>query len=68
MLAQIFLKIATEVEVDQNLNMALDTDVEVLVSCPGGYYYIPAHHFFKYVKPYLEINGLQVADQPPPRF
>ena len=68
LLAQIFLKIAMEVEVDEKLNMGLDSDVEILLSCAGGYYYIPMHHFFKYVKPYLEINGLRIADEPPRRF
>lgn len=68
LLAQIWLKIAMEVDYDVGLNQALDTDVEILLSAKGGYYYIPFHHFFKYVKPYLEINGLRVADQPPRSF
>jgi hypothetical protein len=38
------------------------------VSTKGGYYYIPFHHFFKYVKPYLENKGLRIADQPPRSF
>lgn len=66
--AQVWLKIAMEVDFDVGLNQALDTDVEILLSARGGYYYIPYHHFFKYVKPYLEINGLRVADEPKRSF
>lgn len=68
MLAQIFLKISQGIHADMSLDMALDTDVEVLISARGGYYYIPFHHFFKYVKPYLENKGLRIADQPPRSF
>ena len=68
LLAQIWLKIAMETHADMNLDNALSTDVEILVSAKGGYYYIPFHHFFKYVKPYLENKGLRIADQPPRSF
>lgn len=68
LVAQVWLKIAMEVDFDVGLNQALDTDVEILLSARGGYYYIPYHHFFKYVKPYLEINGLRVADEPKRSF
>jgi hypothetical protein len=68
LLAQIWLKIAMEVDFDVGLNQALNTDVEVLLSAKGGYYYIPYHHFFKYVKPYLEIKGLRIADEPSRSF
>ena len=67
-LAKIFLSIAEYTIVDTGLAQSLNYDVEVLLSAPGGYYYIPEHHFFKYVKPYLEINGLRVEDQQPAEF
>lgn len=67
-LARIFLRLATQMYVDEGLKSALDTEVEIMLSAPGGYYYIPHHQFFKYVKPYLEINGLRVADEQARRF
>lgn len=68
MLAQIFLKIAMEAHTDMALDSALGTDVEIMVSAPKGYYYIPEHYFFKYVRHYLEHAGIPVEDRQSRQF
>jgi hypothetical protein len=57
-----FIEIAQGLVIDKGLREALKYGREVMISCPGGYYYIPEKDFFKYVAPYLEINGLRVDD------
>lgn len=57
-----FREITDNLVVDKQLRQGLSGIREVMISCPSGYYYIPAKDFFKYVAPYFEINGLQVED------
>lgn len=57
-----FIEIQQGLVIDKGLSTALNYGREVMISCPGGYYYIPEKDFFKYVAPYLEINGLRVED------
>lgn len=58
-----FREIAEGMVVDQQLRQGLGGVRELMISCPEGYYYIPEFYFFKYVAPYLEINGLRVEDK-----
>ena len=66
--AKSFIEITNGIVADEKLRAGLDMSVEILLSAKGGYYYVPEHYFFKYVRPYLEINGLQVEDKPPKSF
>ena len=55
-----FVEIARGLVIDKGLREALEYGRETMISCPGGYYYIPVHYFFKYVARYLEHNGIKV--------
>ena len=66
--AKNFLEVADGIVSDENLRGALGMDVEILISAQGGYYYIPEYFFFKYVRQYLEINGIKCEDKPAPTF
>ena len=59
--AQEFVKISEGLVVNEKLREGLEIGVEVMISCKGGYYYIPSPHFFKYVAPYFELKGIEIS-------